>query len=97
MFVARNYRSSDITARSGHCLLNKQNPKILENTMKVTYDQEVDILRILLSDSDIEESDEDKPGIIIDYDDRGNIVGLEILDASKRTENPRTLEYAVTG
>ena len=65
--------------------------------MKVTYDQEVDILRILLSDSDIEESDEDKPGIIIDYDDRGNIVGLEILDASTRTENPRTLEYAVTG
>ena len=65
--------------------------------MKVTYDQEVDILRILLSDSDIEESDEEKPGVIIDYDNRGNIVGLEILDASKRTENPRTLEYAVTG
>ena len=65
--------------------------------MKVTYDQEVDILRIMLSDTDIEESDEDKPGIIIDYDDHGNIVGLEILDASTRMTNPRTLEYAVTG
>ena len=65
--------------------------------MKVIYDQEVDILRILLSDSDIEESDEDKPGVIIDYDEQGNVVGLEILDASKRTGNPRTLEYAVTG
>ena len=65
--------------------------------MKVTYDQEVDILRIILNDADIDESDEDKPGIIIDYDERGNIVGMEILDASTRIENPRTLEYAVTG
>ena len=37
--------------------------------MKVTYDQEVDILRIILNDEDIDESDEDKPGIIIDYDE----------------------------
>ena len=65
--------------------------------MKITYDQEVDILRIILSDTDIEESDEDKPGIVIDYDDRGNIVGMEILDASSRMTDPRTLEYAVTG
>ncbi len=65
--------------------------------MKVTYDQEVDILRIILSDADIEESDEDKPGVIIDYDDHGNVVGLEILDASSRMTDPRTLEYAVTG
>ncbi len=65
--------------------------------MKVIYDQESDILRILLSGSDIEESDEEKPGVIIDYDDQGNVVGLEILDASERTENPRTLEHTVTG
>ena len=65
--------------------------------MKVTYDQEVDILRIVLNDSGIEESDEDKPGVIIDYDDHGNVIGLEILDASTRIANPRTLEYAVTG
>lgn len=65
--------------------------------MKVTYDQEVDVLRILLNDAEIEESDEDKPGVIIDYDDSGNVVGMEILDASKRISNPKTLEYAVTG
>ena len=70
---------------------------VLEGLMKVTYNQEVDILRIILSDADIEESDEDKPGIIIDYDDHGNVVGLEILDASSRMTDPRTLEYAVTG
>ena len=65
--------------------------------MKVTYDQEVDVLRIILNEVDIEESDEDKPGIIIDYDKQGNVVGLEVLDASARIGNPRTLEYAVTG
>jgi uncharacterized protein YuzE len=64
--------------------------------MKVTYDPEVDVLRILLSNAPIEESDEDKPGVILDYDKDGNIVGLEILEASKRTANPRSVEYAVT-
>ncbi|MBI4765873.1 MAG: DUF2283 domain-containing protein [Deltaproteobacteria bacterium] len=63
--------------------------------MKVTYDPEVDVLRILFSSATIEESDEDKPGIILDYDKDGNIVGMEILDASKRIENPRSVEYAV--
>ena len=64
--------------------------------MKVTYDPEVDVLRIVLSDSAIEESDEDKPGVILDYDKDGNVVGLEILEASKRITNPRSVEYAVT-
>jgi uncharacterized protein YuzE len=64
--------------------------------VKVTYDPEVDVLRIVLSDSAIEESDEDKPGVILDYDKDGNVVGLEILEASKRITNPRSVEYAVT-
>ncbi|MBZ0321272.1 MAG: DUF2283 domain-containing protein [Anaerolineae bacterium] len=65
--------------------------------MKVTYDAEVDIIRILLSDAVIEESDEEKPGIILDYDRDGNIVGFEILDASKRVKNPLAMEYAIIG
>ena len=63
--------------------------------MKVTYDPEVDVLRVLFNNNIIEESDEDKPGIILDYDKDGNIVGLEILDASQRMENPLSLEFAV--
>jgi uncharacterized protein YuzE len=54
--------------------------------MKVTYDPEVDVLRILFINTPIEENDEDKPGIIIDYDNDGNVVGMEILDASKRID-----------
>jgi len=64
--------------------------------VRVTYDPEVDVLRIVLSDSPIEESDEDKPGMILDYDKEGNVVGLEILEASKRVASPRSVEYAVT-
>jgi uncharacterized protein YuzE len=63
--------------------------------MKITYDPEVDVLRILLSDAAIEESDEGKPGVILDYDKSGNLVGLEILNASERVADPRRLEYSV--
>jgi uncharacterized protein YuzE len=65
--------------------------------MRITYDTEVDVLRILFSNTAIEESDEERPGIILDFDKSGNIVGMEILDASKRMENPRAVEYAVAG
>jgi uncharacterized protein YuzE len=84
-------------ASSGDGLSNKQDQQILESdNMKVTYDPEVDVLRILFRDTAIEESDEDKPGVIIDYDKDGNIVGLEVLNASQRVENPRGVDYAVT-
>ena len=64
--------------------------------MKVAYDPEVDVLSVLLSDAPIAESDQDKPGVILDYDDSGNMVSFEILDASKRMANPMSVEYAVT-
>jgi uncharacterized protein YuzE len=63
--------------------------------MKVTYDPEVDVLKIQFSQGAVQESDEDKPGVIIDYDKDGNIVGLEVLKASLRIENPRGVEYSV--
>ncbi|HWV47206.1 MAG TPA: DUF2283 domain-containing protein [Nitrospira sp.] len=63
--------------------------------MKVKYDEEVDVLTIEFSDAQVEESDQDKPGIILDYDKDGNIVGMEILNASKRVQNPKSVEYAV--
>jgi uncharacterized protein YuzE len=65
--------------------------------MRVTYDPEVDVLRILFSSAAIEESDEDKPGVILDYDKEGNVVGMEILDASRRVDNPRSVEFVEAG
>jgi uncharacterized protein YuzE len=63
--------------------------------MKVTYDPRVDVLRIIFRDTPIEESDEAKPGMIFDYDAKGNVVGIEILSASKQVENPQGMEYSV--
>ena len=64
--------------------------------MKITFDPEVDILRVVLREAPVEESDEDKPGIILDYDGEGKIVGLEVLDASKQKINARSIEYVIT-
>ena len=63
--------------------------------MKIYYDIEVDVIKIELASEPVEESGEEEVGIIFDYDKKGNIVGIEILNASKRIENPRSFEYAV--
>jgi len=63
--------------------------------MKVKYDKETDILYITLSDELIQESDEDKKGFILDYSKAGNLVGIEILNASKSSINPDKVEYEV--
>jgi uncharacterized protein YuzE len=69
--------------------------KVLESDMKVTYDPEVDVLRIVFRDALVEESDEDKPGVILDFDAVGAVIGIEILNASTRTDNPRSVDFAV--
>lgn len=63
--------------------------------MKVVYDSETDSLTIIFTDTPVADSDEDKPGVILDYDASGNLVSLEILDASKRVGLPTQIEYKV--
>lgn len=50
----------------------------------------------LLSDAPVVESDQDNPGVILDYDGDGNVAGLEILSVSKGMPNPMSVEYAST-
>lgn len=65
--------------------------------MKVSYDGTTDTLSMILKDNTpVVESDEDKPGIILDYDAVGNLVSLEILDASKRVTEARKIEFQTT-
>lgn len=62
--------------------------------MKVSYDERTDTLSVvLLSGVPVAESDEDKPGVILDYDAQGNLVSLEILDASRRVTEARKIEF----
>ncbi len=65
--------------------------------MKATYDARTDTLSIILkADVRVAESDEDKPGVILDYDEQGDLVSLEILDASKRVGETRRFEFEMT-
>lgn len=66
--------------------------------MKVSYDEKTDTLSMILkANTPIAESDEDKPGVILDYDAVGNLVSIEILDASKRVTETRKVEFQTTG
>ena len=52
------------------------------NKMRIRYDEKMDALYIRFRESKYKESDEIKEGFILDYDEQGNIIGIEILDTS---------------
>lgn len=52
--------------------------------MKVHFDQESDALYFRLDDSRIVQSEEVKPGIVLDFNEQNQVVGVEILGAGKR-------------
>ncbi len=62
--------------------------------MKVAYDPSTDTLTVIFKeDTAVAESDEEKRGVILDYDEQGNLVSLEILDASKRVTRANRIEF----
>ena len=65
--------------------------------MTVRYDRETDTLTVIFRDSQVVESDEDRPGVILDYDAGGNLVSVELLNASLSVENPAVVNVAVVG
>ena len=65
--------------------------------MEIRYDKEVDILVVTFSKKSIVESDEERPGVILDYDKDGGIVSIEIMNASKKVTGPEKVELSVHG
>jgi len=64
--------------------------------VKAGYDPRMDTLNLILKDgAKVVESDEDKPGVILDYDERGDLVSMEILDASRRVTEATKMEFQV--
>ena len=63
--------------------------------MKLKVDREADALYLRLDDSRIIESEEVAPGVVLDYNEQNQVVGVEILGISKRAPsiNPRELQF----
>ena len=54
-----------------------------------------DALTISLREARIRESDEVRPGVIMDFGDDGAVVRFEILDASKVVDRTREMQFAL--
>lgn len=63
--------------------------------MRLKIDKENDALYFRLDESAIVESEEVQPGVILDFDKEGRVVGVEILSLSTRTtpEKLRVLQF----
>lgn len=65
--------------------------------MKIEYDPKADAMYIRLLSGTVAESDEVRPGVVFDFDAAGRVLGIEMLDVSKRTDNPRELAMELVG
>ncbi|MDY6933426.1 MAG: DUF2283 domain-containing protein [Spirochaetota bacterium] len=63
--------------------------------MKLKVDEKADALYLRIDESRIMESEEVSPGIVIDFNEQNEVVGVEILNLSKRSSslNLRSLQY----
>ncbi len=63
--------------------------------MKVICDKEADTLSIVLRDGKVADSDEPRPGTILDYDKAGRLLSIELLDASEQVNGPQSVEFTL--
>ena len=62
--------------------------------MRVTHDERTDSVTVLFKEGvAIAETDEERPGVILDFDAHGELVSVEILDASKRMTDATRVEF----
>lgn len=64
--------------------------------MKITYDSATDTLTIVLRDAPARLSEEEKSGVILDYDAADRLIAIEVLDASTRVDRVDTVQLQVT-
>jgi YD repeat-containing protein len=64
--------------------------------MKIIYDGATDTLTLVLRDGPARISEEEKSGVILDYDAEDRLIAIEILDASTRVDGVDTVQLQVT-
>ena len=63
--------------------------------MKVTYDGRTDTLTMVLKENvPVVDSDEQTEGLVLDFDARGDVVSIEVLDASRRVTEARKVDFS---
>ena len=65
--------------------------------MKIEFDPKADAMYIRLIAGTVVESDAVRPGVVFDFDAAGRVLGIEMLDVSQRTDNPRELAMELVG
>ena len=65
--------------------------------MRVDYDRISDTLTVIFRQGEAVESDEERAGVILDYDAAGNLLSIEVLDASRRVEEPGQMTFSTRG
>jgi len=66
--------------------------------VKVNYDTKTDTLSLILKENaSVIKSDEEKPGILLDFDGQGDLVSMEILDASRRVTEAKRVDFQIAG
>jgi uncharacterized protein YuzE len=65
--------------------------------MKIEYDPKADAMYIRLIAGTVVDSDEVRPGVVFDFDANGRVLGIEMLDVSLRTDNPKEMALELVG
>ncbi|MEX0937968.1 MAG: DUF2283 domain-containing protein [Pirellulales bacterium] len=70
--------------------------RLRQTAVKVSYDSKTDTLSVRLREGKVFESEQVAKGVVLAFDEQGAIMGIELLDASKHSSNPKALEFAVS-
>ena len=65
--------------------------------MKIEYDRQADAMYIRLKAGVVAESEEVRPGVVLDFDAEGKVLGNVMQDVSLRTYKPHELAIELVG
>jgi uncharacterized protein YuzE len=63
--------------------------------MKVIYDPDKDILQIAFGETTVAETAQIAPGLVLDYNEDGDVIGIELRKASTKVDSPYSISYLV--
>lgn len=64
-------------------------------SMRIIYDPDKDIVQIALNNREVVETAQISPNLVLDYDDDGLVIGLELRQASQRIDNPKGISFEI--